>query len=296
MVHARSLVTALEFSQLICLFAWFRLNNNLVRCRTCNNSVFLCDNAVAGIDSRLHLHTCTHCRCLCNQQRHCLTLHVGSHQRTVRIIILQEWDHCCCDGEYHLRRHIHKIDLLFLKLRSLLTETTGYTLAHEMAFFIQLFVRLCNNITIFLICRQINNIVGNTRISRICLINFTIRCLDKSILINTRIRCQRVDQTDIRSFRSLYRTHASIMCIVYIADLETCTISGQTTRSQCRQTSLMCQFRKRIVLIHELWQLGTSKEFLHSSRYRLDIDQRLCRNCRNILCGHTFTNDTLHTG
>ena len=58
----------------------------------------------------------------------------------------------------------------------------------------------------------------------------------------------------------------------------------------------MGQLAERVVLIHELGQLGGAEEFLHGSRHRFDIDQRLCGNRAEILCGHSFTYHTLHSG
>ncbi len=57
----------------------------------------------------------------------------------------------------------------------------------------------------------------------------------------------------------------------------------------------MRQFRQRIVLIHELRQLGRSEELLHRCSHRLDVDQRLRSNAFNLLCGHALTHDPLKT-
>ena len=55
------------------------------------------------------------------------------------------------------------------------------------------------------------------------------------------------------------------MGIVNVTYLESGTVSGQTTGSQRGQTSLMGQLAQRVILIHELGQLGRSEEFLNSS-------------------------------
>ena len=49
----------------------------------------------------------------CGQKGHCLTLHVGTHQGAVGIIVLQEWNHGRSNGEYHLRRNVHQVNGLF---------------------------------------------------------------------------------------------------------------------------------------------------------------------------------------
>ena len=102
---------------------------------------------------------------------------------------------------------------------------------NEIAIFIQWLIRLCNNEVVLFISGQINNIIRNTRVLRICLINHTIWRLNKSISVYSCIRCQRVDQTDVRTLRGLNRAHTSIMGVVNISNLESGTISGQTARS-----------------------------------------------------------------
>ena len=58
----------------------------------------------------------------------------------------------------------------------------------------------------------------------------------------------------------------------------------------------MSQLTQRVVLIHELGQLGRSEELLHCCGNRLDVDQGLRGNAIQILGGHTLTNNSLHTG
>ena len=164
---------------------------------------------------------------------------------------------------------------------------------NEMTFGIQWLIGLCYMVVIFFIRCHIYNFVCNDRILRIIMINLTVWCFYKSILVNSCITCKGVDKTDVRSFRRLNRTHSSVVRVVYVSNLESCTISWQTTRTKSRQTSLMCQLTKRVVLIHELWQLGRTKEFFYRCCHWFDIDQRLWRNSFQILCGHSLTYYTL---
>ena len=70
------------------------------------------------------------------QKRYRLTLHVRSHQSTVRIVVLEERNHGSSYGEYHLRGYVHQVDFLLLELGSLLTETTRYVIVDEVSFFV----------------------------------------------------------------------------------------------------------------------------------------------------------------
>ena len=165
-----------------------------------------------------------------------------------------------------------------------------------MSLLIQLHVRLGHMVIILLIRSHIYDLVGNPGILGIRLVNLAVRRLDKTVLVDSRVACQRVDQTDVRSLGGLNGAHSSVMGIMYISHLESRTVSGQTSGSQCRQTSLVGQLAQRVVLIHELGQLGGSEELLYRSGYRFDIDQSLGRDNLHILRGHTLPYHTLQSG
>ena len=96
------------------------------------------------------------------------------------------------------------------------TETTGHISVNEVTFFIQRLIRLCYMVIIFLICCHINNIICYDRLGRICFVNSAVWCLNETILIDSCIRCKRVDQTDVRTFRSLDWAHTAIVRIMDI--------------------------------------------------------------------------------
>ena len=151
-------------------------------------------------------------------------------------------------------------------------------------------------VVIFLISGHIYNILGNAGIVRISFVDLAVRSLYETVLVDSCIACKRVDQTDVRSLRGLDGAHSSVMRIVYVSNLESGSVSGQTARTKGRQTSLMSQLTKRVVLVHELGQLGRSEELFDSCGNRLDVDQGLRGNVILILGGHTLTNDSLQSG
>ena len=200
-------------------------DRNISRCGTKNSTGFLCKYANTGIDCCLCFHTGSNYRSLCCKKRHCLTLHVGSHQRTVSIIVLQERNQRCSYREYHLRRYVHVVKHTFFIFLCFFAETTGYVLMNEMSFFIQRLVRLCYMIVIFFICCHVNNFFRYDRICRIFFIDSAIWSLDESIFVDSCIGCKRVDQTDVRTFRCLDRAHTTIVRIVDISYLKSCSVS-----------------------------------------------------------------------
>ena len=118
-------------------------------------------DADAGVTGRLIFHTSTDERCLGPEKRHSLTLHVGTHEGTVRIIIFQERNHRCTNGYNFLRRYVHEIDPFSTEFTGIFTMTAGNTFVYEMTVFRQRFISLCNDILFFFISCNIVYIVGN---------------------------------------------------------------------------------------------------------------------------------------
>ena len=163
------------------------------RCRTLNDTGLFCNDADTGVYCGLYFHTCSDNRSFCSKKRHRLTLHVRSHQRTVGIVIFQERNQCCRYGEHHLRRNVHEIKLASLVFLCLLAVTSGYISVDEVSFLVQRFIRLCNVVVVFLICRHVDYFFCDDRILRIFFIYLTVWSLDKSILIDPCIGCKGVD-------------------------------------------------------------------------------------------------------
>ena len=198
-----------------------------------NRTAFSRNHTNARVHSRLLLHTCTDRRSLREQKRYRLTLHVGTHQRAVGIIVLQERDQRRRHREYHLGRHVHIVHHSLRIVLCLLLITGGYTFTHKISVVIQRCGCLCNIIVILFIGRHINNLIRYLRILRIALINLTVGSFHKTILVDPRIAGEGVDQSDVRSFRCLYRTHPPVMCIMYITHLKPGTVSGKSAGPQC---------------------------------------------------------------
>ena len=165
-----------------------------------------------------------------------------------------------------------------------------------MPLIIQRLVCLRDDVVVLLVGRHIPDVVRDDRILRIRLVDQAVRCLDEAVLVDLCIACQRVDQADVRAFRCLDGAHAAVVCIVNVADLESGALSGEAARTQCGESALVRQLGQRVVLVHELGQLGTSEELLDRGRHRLDVDQRLRRRLVLVHGVHAFPHDSLHTG
>ncbi len=254
------------------------------------------NDADTGVDSGLFLHGGTNDRSLCRQKRYGLPLHVGAHQGAVRIVVLQERNERRSDGEDHAGRYVHVVEHGTGIFLGLIPETAGDGLPYEMPFLVQLLVRLGYMVIVFFIGGHVDNFVRDTGVVLVRLVDLPIRSLDEAVFIDPGESSQRVDQTDIRSFRGLNGAHSSVVGIMYISDLESGPVTGQTAGTKGGKTSLVGKLTQRIRLVHELGQLGGTEEFLHGCSHRLDINEGLGRDNLLVLGGHTLSDDTLHTG
>ena len=89
LIVAVGLVASHKFGQRIyCCCSIIILYCNFIGNRFLYGSGFLCNYAHAGVNRCFGFHTGSDNRSFSRKKRHCLTLHVGSHQGTVRVIVL----------------------------------------------------------------------------------------------------------------------------------------------------------------------------------------------------------------
>ena len=105
--------------------------------------------------------------------------------------------------------------------------------------------------------------------------NLAVRGLQKSVFVGPGIHGQRVDQTDVRTFRCLDRANATVMGRVHVTDFEASSLTRQAAWAKRRDATLVRHFRERIVLVHELAQLRGAEELLHCRRDRLRVNHLL---------------------
>ena len=77
-----------------------------------------------------------------DEERHALALHVRTHQRAVRIVVLKERDEAGGHGDELLRRDVHVVDLRRLDFEEVAAITHGYLVIQEFAFLVDRRIRL----------------------------------------------------------------------------------------------------------------------------------------------------------
>ena len=251
----------------------------------------LSQNDIAGIDGRTPFGTGAHQRALGFDQRHCLTLHVGTHQRSVALIVLQERNQGGADGNHLTRGNVHVVNGADGHIDCFLFADSGKSLLlDEVAVLVEFLVGLCDHVLGIAVCGHVFDLVGHMAVD-----DLTVRGLDEAERIDAAEGCQRTDKTDVRTFRRFDRAHTAEVGRVHVSHFHGCAVTRQTARAQSGQTTLVGDACQRVVLIHELRQLGSSEELLDGGIHRTNVDQGLRGDGLRILGGHTFADHTLHT-
>ena len=188
-----------------------------------NLARMFCANKLSGIKSRSGLHAGTNVWCMRANQRHCLALHVCAHERTLCIVVLKERNQVCSNGKKLSRRYVHAINVFNGHLCGSTKRTVevartrndtigidylaGMVNLNKTAGF-RINGRICrrNNVVFFLICRHPYDLIGS-----LATCDLTIRSLDKAVLIDMRIQCQRADKTNVGAFGSLDGAHTRVV-------------------------------------------------------------------------------------
>ena len=151
------------------------------------------------------------------KQRHCLTLHVRSHQRTVRIVVFKERNKSGCNGYQLFGRYVHIVDAAYVNLADIFADTARNALVNEFSVFVKRFAGLRDDVLIFLVRRHISDVVGNDAFG---FFDLSVRRFDKSVFVDACVRSKRSDKTDVLSFGRFYRAHTTVVSVVNVTDFE----------------------------------------------------------------------------
>ncbi len=223
-------------------------------------------NARIGRNSTLYSRS--YDRSFASKQRNCLSLHVGTHQGSVRIVVFKERYKRRCNRNQLLGRYVHIIYLISGKFGYFFLSSARNLFVYESVVFVQRFVRLRHDVSVFFVCGKIIYYVRNGSGS---FIHSSIRRFDKSVFVYFRKGGQRGDKSYVLTFRRFDRTHSSVVRVVNVSDFESRSFSVQSSRSQRRQFSLMRKFRNRVGLIHKLRQLRRTEKFFYRRAYGTSV-------------------------
>ena len=204
--------------------------------------------------------------------------------------MFQERDQGRCHRYDLLRAHVHILDLVGVHKGGFTFVTARDQFIFQTAIFGGRGVSLCDHVLAFFNSRQIVHFVGDHTVN-----DLAVRGLEETVLVGTRVHGQRVDQTDVRTFRSLDRAQTTVVSRVYVSDFKAGTLTSQTARAQRGDTTLVGHFGERVVLVHKLGQLAGTKELFDCGGDRLGVDQILRHQGVQVAQGETLLDRTLDT-
>ena len=214
-----------------------------------NGAVAFGKNADAGVAGCFIFDTRANVGLLGNEKRNCLTLHVGAHEGSVSVVVFKEGDEAGCNGNHLSGRNVHKRNSVALDGDNVFLEAAGNVLVCKSAVFVKGLVLLSDNVSVFFVCRKIDDLVGNAVCNGV---NNLVGSFNKAVVVDSCVACKIRDKTDVGAFRSLDRTHTSVVAVVNVSDFEVGSVSGKTAGAESRDTALMRELRKGVDLVHEL--------------------------------------------
>ncbi len=257
LVDAGVLVGALELAQAVDVDARLRGIFLLGRAHDDTRRVDLIDDTgAAGGDCGARiarddlLHAGADQRRLGLDQRHCLTLHVRTHQRAIGVVVFKERDQCGRDRHELLWRHVDEVDLVLRDGEHVAVEAARDHLAGQPALVVDRGIGLGDVMAHLLHGREIDDLV-----QQLAVLDAPVRALDEAVLVDAREGRERVDETDVGTFRRLDRADAAVVRGMHVAHFEASTLARETTWAQRRQTPLVRDLRERVGLVHELREL-----------------------------------------
>ena len=169
------------------------------------------------------------------------------------------------------------------------STTNEHTVLGEVALGINWCVGLRHDELFFGVSSQVDDLVGDPTVH-----DLAVGRLNEAVLVDSCVGGQGTNEANVWTFWRLNRTHTAVVGGVNVSNFETGTLTGKTTRSKGRQTTLVGKASKWVDLVHELTQLARSEELLSCSHDRADVDERLWGDGFDVLGRHALTNHALH--
>ena len=223
-------------------------NDHVIRVDLLDLTLALAQHHVAGIDRRPAFEAGADERRLRVDERYRLTLHVGAHEGAVRVVVLEERDKRGRHRDDLVRSDVHVVDFVRRDVLDLAALAANeHLLLEELALRVDRRVRLRDDVLVFLVGRQVVDLVGDPAVRYL-----PVRGFDETERVHASERRERADQADVRALRRLDRAHASVVRRVHVANLEAGPLTRQTAGAERRHAALVGEPGQRVRLVHEL--------------------------------------------
>ncbi len=228
-------------------------------------------------------------RRICYKERHCLALHIGSHECAVCIIMFEE--RYQRGGHTHelFRGNIHVLHLFGGHQFEIAQMPAEHQLVYKIVVFVQRGVRLRDHKAVLFVGRKILYLLCHSPF-----LDFSVRGFKEAILVDLGIGAQRRHKPDIGTFRCFYRTDSPVVCGMHVAHLETGPLTAQAPRPEGAQAALVGEFGQRVRLVHEVGQLAAAEKVLYHGAHGFGVDKVLRCDGVHLLEVHALFDGAFH--
>ncbi len=174
------------------------------------------------------------------EERYALPLHVGAHERTVRVIVLQERNQRRRDRDELLGRDVHVVDAAGRRERRVALMAAQHQLIDKRPVRVERGIGLRDRRVFLAVGIEPRDLRRDAPV-----LDDAVRRLDEPEVVHPRIAGERRDESNVRTFRRLDRAHPTVLRVVHVADLESRALTREPARTERRQPPLVRQLRQR---------------------------------------------------
>src|SRR5256885_2115997 len=295
LVEARALVRAHELLEAVAeRVARVLLDPDLGSCDRTHYAGRARHNYLTGVTGRAVLNARSDDRRLGAHDRNGLTLHVGSHEGAVGVVVLEERDERGRHRDDLLRRDVHEVGRHRRGLVVFGAAVDLDSVVHEPTLVVEARVGLHDRRELLLVGRQVDDLVSDVGAILVVARDAAVRRLDEPVWVHPTVRRERADESDVRTLRRLDRADAAVVAEVHVADVEARALTRETPRPESREPPLVGELVQRVRLLHELAELRAAEELLDRGHDRPDVDELLWRRLLGLDDGHALAHDPLH--
>src|SRR5579883_1123488 len=339
LVNASVLIRTLEFDERVDIGADFAAqhagvvgldaHDDAFGVHLVNDAIALAKDDGAGIARGDALHAGADERSFSPDERHGLALHVGTHERAIRVVVLEERNQAGGHGDELFRGDVNVVHFV----AAFQDEVAGLPAVDEFRSNAQLVVErdvgLRHDVLVLFPSREIETIglVDNLAALQLFVklldfvlfhdiagfefavagvhdlhivddaaaLHLAIRRLDEAVVVDAGEAAQGADEADVRTFRRFDGADAAVVRRVNVADLESRAFARKAAGTEGGETPLMRDLAERIGLIHELAELRGAEKFADRRHDRLGVHQ-IVRHSRGhfLVDAHLFLDGPLH--
>ena len=209
-------------------------------------------------------------------------MHVGSHQRSVGVVVLEEGDQSGRHTDHLARRHVDVLNLVGRHHLEVAVVSGNDRIADQAAV-LDLSIGRGQSGLVLLIRAEPLDLLG-----QLAAFDLLVRRDQETVLIHASVDRQARNQTDVRTFRRLDRADAAVVRNVHVADFKAGSLAIQTARAQCRQTPLVRQHRQRVGLIDHLRQFAAAEEVFDRRGDALRVHKASRGHVLDVLQAHSL--------